>query len=216
MMIVLIAAFAQGVPKPDAAHLTLAAYICLCLCWAWPPSRFIAVLLPLVFFTVRQTLARFGLHRLMTAAAGLLFCLVLTGDLRRIPQTVSNGQFDFSRNTADNWTELTGIFDWLRNNSPPNSIFLANLDPSLFLYTGRKSMRDFVPDARKLFYAPGSPTEDSLGSLEEIIRSSSADFLIVTPDKGFTEAPVLRRNIERLKTEHPGKLDLVTRPGSDP
>jgi hypothetical protein len=77
-------------------------------------------------------------------------------------------------------------------------------------------MRDFIPYARKLFYAPGSPTEDSLGSLEKIIRSTSADFLIVTPDNEFAEMPVLRRNVERLKTEHPGQLELVNRAGSNP
>jgi hypothetical protein len=216
MLIVLVAALAKNILKPEAAHLTLAAYTCLCLCWAWPPSRFIAVILPLILFTIWETLARFGLRRVVVALAGLLFCFLLTGDLRRIPRTVSEGQFAFGRDVADNWADLLDVFSWLRNNTPPNSVFLANLDPSVFLYTGHKSMRDFIPDARKLFYAPGSPTEDSLGSLEKIIRSTSADFLIVTPDNEFAEMPVLRRNVERLKTEHPGQLELVNRAGSNP
>jgi hypothetical protein len=215
MLFILAVACARKILSVGSAHLSVAAYLCLCLCWAWPPARFIAVILPLILFVVWDTFARFGMYRLSAALAGAAFCFVLTGDLRRIPQTISNGQFGFARSPAENWAELSSVFSWLRNNTPKNSVLLANLDPSMFLYTGRKSMLDFIPDSRKLFYAPGR-SDDALGSLEEIIRSTSANFLVVTPDDGFVEVPVLRRNVERFMTEHPKVLDPVSRPGSNP
>jgi hypothetical protein len=215
MLVVVILAFAKRIPKADSAHVSVAVYMCLVLCWAWPPARFIAVILPLLLFTIWETFERFGLHQLTAIVAGSVFCFAVVGDLRRVPATISRGQFAFGQGSANDWNELRGVFSWVRNNTPRDAVMLANLDPSTFLYTGRKSMRDFIPDARKLFYAPGSPTDDSLGSLEDVIRSTSASFLIMTPDWGFAEAPVLRRNLERFKLDHPKQLDLVNRPGSN-
>ena len=216
MLCVFIFAFAKKIPRLDSVHVASAVYICLVLCWAWPPARFIAVILPLILFTIWETFERFGLHRLFAILAVAVFYFALAGDLRRLPASLSWGHFVFDQRSANNWKELSSVFTWLRNNTSQDAVLLANLDPSTFLYTGRKSMRAFIPDARKLFYAPGAPTDDSLGSLEDVLRSTSASFLIITPDEGFAEVPVLRRNLERFKRDHPDQLDLVNRPGADP
>jgi hypothetical protein len=220
MLFLLLVTFSRGIPQLDAVRLSVTTYVVLVLCWAWPPQRFVVVILPLFLFLLWDTVLGIAQHRqirrLVVGLAGLLICFVVIGDLARIPSTVSNGQFVFGYRPADNWGELTKVFSWLRNNTSRRSVLLANLDPALFLYTGRKSTRDFIPEARKLFYASGSPTDDSLGSLEDVIRDTSADFLIVTPDEGFAEMPVLRRNLAHIKTENPSELTLVQRPGSDP
>ena len=68
----------------------------------------------------------------------------------------------------------------------------------------------------KLYYAPGAPTDDSVSSVGEIIDVSGASFLVMTPDREFAEVPVVRRGLVKYAESHPGKLELVARPGSDP
>jgi hypothetical protein len=93
MVIILAVAFAKKIPRLESAWLALGAYLFICLCWAWPPVRFIAVILPLVLFIIWETLARLGMPRLTTGLAILAFCIALIGDLRpSIPQLFSSGK----------------------------------------------------------------------------------------------------------------------------
>jgi hypothetical protein len=213
MLVIVAVAFAKKVPRLESAWLAVGAYLCICLCWAWPPARFIAVILPLILFIIWETLARVGMYRFTTGLAVLTFCFALVGDLRQnVPQSFSSGQ-SHTHQPADDGAGMNGVFSWLRNNAPENSVVLADLDPLVFLYTGRKSTRNFNLDPRKLFYSLGPPPEDALGSLEEIIRSTPADFLIVTPEEAFA---LQQGNVERFLAGHPGVLELIDRPGSNP
>lgn len=213
MLVILVFAFAKKVPRLESAWLAVGAYLSICLCWAWPPMRFIAVILPLVLFIIWETLARLGMNRLTNGLAALTFCFALTGDLRpSIAQLFSSGQSRAGRPAAGE-AEMDGMYSWLRKNAPEDSVVLADLDPLVFLYTGRKSTRNFNLDPRKLFYSLGPSPEDALGPLEEIIRGTSADFLIVTPEEAFT---LQQGNVERFLAGHPGVLELVDRPGSNP
>lgn len=195
----------------NATYCVIATYLLICICWAWPPDRFIAVILPLILFTIWDSCSLLALRRIAAVLGCIGLCVALYGDLRRVPTTVSEGQFYFSAGT--NWWELKNVYSWLSRNAPKGSAVLANLDPTVFLYTGRKSMRNFVEDPIRLFYTRGAPTNDPPGYLEAIIRSASATFLIVTPDEEFG---VLPRNVEQFRATHPGVLELVSRPGANP
>jgi hypothetical protein len=215
-----IVLFVKRLVLADTIHLSVATYMGVVLCWAWPPSRFVAVVLPLVLLFIWRAIEAITpswiLRYWAVAIVSLVSCLCLANDVRRIPQTVSSGQFPIGSEPNDEWPELKKMFSWLRVNARQDTVVLANLDPVFFLYTDRKSTRSFVANSYKLFYVSGAPTDDSVGSLEEIIGMTGASFLVMTPDTGFAEIPIVRRELARYRDTHPGKLERVDRPGTDP
>jgi hypothetical protein len=52
----------------------------------------------------------------------------------------------------DEWRETVRMFDWIERNSSPDAVLIGNLDPVLYLYTGRKSVRGFVQNPYLLHY----------------------------------------------------------------
>ncbi len=220
LSILFFAVFVKRLVPANAAFLSLAAYIGIVLCWAWPPERFVAVVLPFVLFlTWRAMEALFanGWVRLgASVCAALLSCFVLANDVRSIPTIVSSGQLPTGPKSIDEWPELERVFAWIRLYAAENAIVLANIDPAIYLHTGRKSTRSNVEDSYKLFYSADAPTDDSVGSLDEILRVTNASYLVVTPDRAFAQVPVVGRALSRLLKTNPTRLELVDRPGADP
>ena len=44
----------------------------------------------------------------------------------------------------DNWRETARMLAWVRVHTPAHAVLMGNLDPVLYLYTGRKSVRGFL------------------------------------------------------------------------
>jgi hypothetical protein len=219
VLVLLIVLLARKLVRGGAVHLSVALYCAMILCWAWPPPRFIAVILPIVLLFMWRAVEAITPSRALRYSAlaliALLSCFSLAHDIQLVARTVLRGQVPINENAAK-WSELERVFSWLRTNTEEDAIVLANLDPAFFLYTGRKSTRSFVADSYKLFYSPGAPTDDSAASLHEIITRTGASFLVMTPDRWFSEMPVYERRLVRYMDRHPEKLELVDRPGSDP
>jgi hypothetical protein len=206
--------------RADAAHLVLAVYTAVVLCWAWPPDRFLLPILPVLLLmlwnavteAVRVPALRWG----AVAGVGLLSGWLLAVDLQRVPLTIATGSFPLSGYATDKWADLQSVYDWIERNTTPDAVVLANLDPSVYLYTGRKSTRNFVGNSSyKLIYAPDAPTADAGKPMDEIIEAAGASLLLMTPDK-IAEAPVVRRALAAYVKRYPEKLELVDRPGADP
>lgn len=219
-VLILGAVFLRKLARPGAIELTVAAYLAVICCWTWPPPRFLAVLLPLILWflwSAAQAMAASRPARIAAvAAAGLISCAALAVDLRSLAGTLRLGHFPINGIATDDWREMDKAFAWLRDNAPADAVVLANLDPAVYLYTGRKASRSVVASAYKLLYAPDSPEPDAVAALDEVLAASHATYLLVTPDLWFSEIPLLRRNIARYQAGHPGVLRLVERPGSDP
>ena len=84
-------------------------------------------------------------------------------------ETMKRQAVSFS-SEQDDWKPIRELLDWIRQNTPQDSILLGNLDPAYYLYTGRKAVRGFSADPYLLFYSekpetalgdvPGSRTKD--------------------------------------------------------
>ncbi len=71
-------------------------------------------------------------------------------------------------------------FAGIRANTPPDAVLLANLDPVLYFYTGRKAVRGFSPNGYQAFYA--------------------AKQTLVTPDRLLDSIPARRRQLRSRLT----------------
>jgi hypothetical protein len=224
-MAVLIAVLLAGVAlrrrlRADAAHLVLAAYIGVLLCWAWPPQRFLIPVLPLLlqilWKAVTEAARRPALRQGAVAWIGVLSCWLLASDIQRVPLTIAAGAFPLNVHATERWTDLKQVYGWIERNTDRDTVVLANLDPSIYLYTGRKAIRNFVGSSSyKLIYAPGAPTADAGKPMDEIIDGAGASLLLMTPDKG-AEALVVQRAFAAYAKRYPEKLELIARPDADP
>jgi hypothetical protein len=192
-------------------RLFLAVYAAMLLAWAWPPDRFVVAVYPLVLCLCwqawRAVLERFPQRAGPLRLAGLLMLAAV------VAQSLWNLR-DPARGVplvGDAWSDTAPLFDWIKDHTPADAVILANLDPAVYLYTGRKAVRGFQADPYRLFYAP-EPASDPLGTradFRETIRKQRVTYLVRVPNKGFAEAPYLDRLILDLAQSDPDSVRLV-------
>jgi len=208
--------------RPAALEIFVLLYGAVVLSWAWPPVRFVAPLLPvLLLYAYRGAKAVCALLRLQaretTAAMASFAVLFLLQGGWSLGQTAltarQTGEVRMPGVPQDEWRETVRMFDWIERNSSPDAVLIGNLDPVLYLYTGRKSVRGFVQNPYLLHY---SADERALplgpaGELLDTIRWYGANYLVCAPTASFREGPYLARLTADLLREHPDLFRLAYR-----
>jgi hypothetical protein len=201
-----VALFVRRQLVPDL----FAGFYCLLLLFLVnPPSatpRLLAAILPLLLWIVWRVFQLIPLREAVAGAALVAALLPLWADAIRIPATRTAGFFEPSGIVNDNWKEMQKLFAAIRSASPSDSVLLANLDATFYLYTGRKTIRGFVPNTYSLYYSP-KPSLVTPDRLLSSIRDANVSYVVVTPDRDFAEAPLFSRSVEAL--ERGGILEPV-------
>ena len=191
--------------------LFLALYCLILLCRVSPPERLVAPVLPLVFWIVWRVIRVMATREALAVLVVIVVGFSLWADAIRILPARSEGYFSIAGVPADKWSDMQSLFGFLRANTPPDSVLLGNLDDTLFLHTGRKAVRGFVPSAFNLFY--GAPqaavTPDELSNA--IVRSR-VDYVVLTPDPALPESPSFHKSVDAL--ERGGVAEPVSFPGA--
>ena len=177
--------------------LFVALYCLMLLCWAGPPQRFVAPILPLVLWILWRAFRNARLREIVAAAALTVAAVPVGTDVQRVRQTVAHGWFPSSSVVPSDWGELSRLFAYIRANTPPDAVILTNLDPMFYLKTGRKTVRGFFPDGYKLYYASSNSviTPDQLG---KAMIENGVTYVALTPDRDFAESPAYHRAVEAL------------------
>jgi hypothetical protein len=190
--------------------LFIALYCLMLLCRTWPPERFVAPVLPLILWIIWRVVSRARLREAVAACVIILGGLAGWADARRIRTTLAVGVFPTGTSASDNWRDMLNVFRYIRANTPQNSVVMANLDPLVFLNTGRRAVRGFAPDRFDLHYAPrqSAVTPDQLSTA---IRDGQVDYVMLSPDRDFAESASFHKSIEAL--ERGGLLQPVAMAG---
>ena len=186
-------------------------YCVVLLCWISPPERYIAPILPLVFWIVWRV---FRLMRNREALAALVLisaALPLWASATRLFPAYGNGAFSIEGMPPDNWNQMRTLFGFIRSDTAPDSILLANLDGAFFLNTGRKTVRGYVPNEFDLYYAARQSAVSPDQLSKAIVRSQVA-WVVLTPDRGLTESVSFHNSVEAL--ERGGVVEPVIIPGA--
>ncbi len=207
---VLVLSWSLYVRRQLVPDLFIALYCFTLLCRAWPPERFVAPILPLVLWMVWRVFRLMELREALVALVFIGSLLPLWADAIRMPPARANGYFQIAGPPVDNWAEMQKLFGFIRGNTPPNSVLLANLDSVFYLNTGRKSIRGFDPGGFDLFYAVGQSvvTPDRLSTA---IGKAQVSYVVLTPDRGLAESASFHKSVEAL--ERGGVLEPVSIPG---
>lgn len=104
------------------------------------------------------------------------------------------------------WAEMTKLFGNVRAKTAPASVLMADLDPVIYLNTGRRTVRGFAPDGYRSYYAPPRPlvTPDQL---QGSVLRDHVDYVVLTPDRDIPESASYRSAVQAL--ERGGMLEPV-------
>jgi hypothetical protein len=195
-------------------------YGLMMLLWPWPPARFVAPFYPLVLLFGWRGLSllssllpwRVVRHIRVAAVAALAFVSVwaLTSVSRQAAQT---GTVWPHPACNGDWSEFQAVFRWINESTPSDAILAGNLDPLLYLYTGRRAVRAFEADPVALYYST-EPTREPLGppeALADRLLATGADYLVMTPGACFHERHFLKLQIAALLEGDDALLRQVAR-----
>jgi hypothetical protein len=163
-----------------------------------PPLHAFAPVLPLflwMLWRVART-GRFAVIARMTALVMVLPALWFCGV--RVYPAVTRGAVAAETGAPDNWREMSKLFSFIRGNTPGDAVLLADLDPVFFLNTGRMTVRGFVPDSYRSYYAPPGSlvTPDELMAA---VRRDRVSYVVLTPDRDLPESASFHRAVAALE-----------------
>jgi len=194
--------------------------------WAWPPTRFLAPLLPIMLFYAylgaRQAgeWARLAPHRAGWVIGGLgMLLAVQSGQAlaRSVREVAVHGRVGIPNLDLDDWAETQHLLAWIREHTPADAVVMGNIDPLVYLFTGRQALRGFRQDPYLLHYS-FDPAARPSGDAPEWMESAAeqgAGYLVETPDAFYKEAPYLRRLYAEVMARNPALLTLAYI-GADP
>ena len=198
-------------------------YLLATAIWPWPPIRFLAPLYPLILlFAWRGIVTISRLPRgegtrllvLQRVTAGFAVILAATSLAVAGTSVFGNGIVAPTARCQDDWAEFEQVIGWVESNTSADAILASNLDPLLFLYTGRKAVRPFEANPVELYYAR-DPEGEALGppaALARRLGDSGAQFLITTPGTCFREKRHLESQLATLTSDEasaPGSVRVV-------
>jgi len=177
--------------------LFVALYCTALLCWIWPPERFLAPILPLILWIVWRAFRKVEPREAVAAVVLIAALIPLFANATR-------------KSTARDQAEMQKLFAFIRANTDPASVLLANQEAVVYLNTGRKAIRGFVPNGFDLYYAvrQSSITPDKLSNA---IRESHVSYVVLTPDADLAESPAFHESVSAL--ERGGVVEPVDLPG---
>jgi hypothetical protein len=194
-------------------------YGIMLLCWVWPPSRYLVPLFPIFLgyagYAYVNLLHHWGATRRFQRAAIVLpmACLVAAAynsdRIARItkqtdsPTLVTDGG-------PENWRANKALCDWIEKNTPPNAIIAANLDPLVYLRTGRKSVRLFAADPYLLFYSAEKSTRPlgDVAKMRSNLIHQKVSYLAISPMDYYEEAHYVMPILTELIRTCPGCIRL--------
>ena len=203
-------------------HLFMLIYFTIITLWAWPPHRFILPMIPFLLLFAYKEFSRicrrvstsvaiqgyFSVMLVVLLGLPMIYGLVIrSGDtLRR--QTVSS--FLPSMYEQYDWKVMKELLDWIRLNTPEDSILLGNLDPTYYLYTGRKAVRGFSTDPYQTYYS--EKPETAAGAVPDLMQrivTNRVRYIVRTPSSYFRDAEIFNGILDRLLSEYPQAFHVV-------
>jgi hypothetical protein len=209
---------ARQIGKQHAMPIFLLVYLAVVLVWPWPPFRFLFPVLPFlycysfaavteIFKNKSRFLKPLGftlLGALLIANASAVHKDLEVGAANHYPGYMLNLQ-----SSTVEWSSYQDMFDWIRQNSKSSDLFISGIDPMLYLYTGRRSVRPFSSRPSSMYYKDTAPVLGSLSEVMANIRFYKPQYLVLSPMPGLPEEIPYVQFIVESQKEYRGWLERV-------
>jgi 4-amino-4-deoxy-L-arabinose transferase-like glycosyltransferase len=195
-----------------ALHIYSVLYLLVIVVWPWPPLRFIWPILPILLYFAYCGLVQAWKHAPLVAMIAAVTCLGLALPAQsHSVELASAPTLPFGPDQL-RWPDFLQAMRQVASTTDSEDRILGILDPTIFLYTGRKGIRGFDADPIKLFYS--DDVRHALGDqrdFERMISSRGIDWILDIPPGHFAEGPVLSGLVEGyLATRHYSPEDILT------
>jgi hypothetical protein len=178
--------------------LWLVLYSGMLVFWVWPPPRYAVPLVPFYAYFVWSGISGLvgklrGRVRPPLAAASLLAALLVAaafGLAERLNKAAGSGGVSFSSLQTDDWGAIQRMAAWIRENTAPDEVLAANLDPVFHRLTGRKAIRLWEYDQYRLIYGDrrlASLPIGTTGDLQRHIVGNRIRYILNTPHEAYPE-----------------------------
>jgi hypothetical protein len=190
------------------------------LFWVWPPGRYLIPLLPIFLCYVGISASKLASRCSQILRPRLvLICVTLCFLVIAYTTTYQSAAFAWTNSSValttgrdpEDWQAIRTLSAWIRENTRPDAIIATNLDPLVYLLTGRKSIRAFKGDPYLLIYSLDENSRP-LGDFMEFrnhLRRHRVTYLMVTPMSFYSEAPHFFSLVSRFMQRYPGVMKLV-------
>lgn len=210
----------RGIAAEFRAHscfipLWFAAYSLTLIAWVWLPVRYEAPLLPLGLIWVVKSVQGLQRERLKAVTTGVLIgaaiysaALTFATELR-LYRPPASANVD----AAEEFRNLSDLAHWVSEHVEQGAVVAANIDPAVYLLTGRKSIRLYTYEPYSLVYDEGQ-TREPVGNLATFtahILNNRIDYLLITDMNIFIEGEFLRRLLARAVVACPSAFQIVMR-----
>jgi hypothetical protein len=180
----------------------------IALLWAWPPIRFLIPVAPFLALGGMQLAA--GQYSFLDTIGRFTGVALITFGVAHFAATASARAEGGSRDDGFSWSAAESLeaFEWIRANTPRESILAASLDPAYWLYAERRSIRAFAVEPYQLFYAPDSPA-GGLGeadNLSTLLKRIPVSYLVIENHGDFAETEPLLAQLAAVEADHSGAL----------
>jgi hypothetical protein len=183
-------------------------FYCLALIFRTePPLHGFACVLPLVLWILWRV-ARTGRFATVTQATAIaMIAPALWFGAWRVLPAVRLGAVASDAGAPDNWHDMEKLFAYIRANTPGDTVLMADLDPVFFLNTGRRTVRGFLPDSYRSYYAPPGSlvTPDQLRA--PVLRDQ-VSYVVLTPDRDLPESASFHKAVAAM--ERGGLIEPVS------
>lgn len=199
------AVFRMGV-TPTTAF--VAVYLAVVVCWAWPPPRFVVPLLPLIYWGGREWLAGQS-RRVRRGLAAVIVLGAAAGLIHSSQRTVLLGDAMPSLRADDAWQPIATLLAEIERETPGDAVIASNLDPVVYLYTGRKAVRGFAAQPYPLIYSPGPEAIGTMSRFLDNLRAQKVRYILATPNSAFLEGPYLEHLLASISERYPKVLTPI-------
>jgi len=188
-------------------------YLGIAVLWAYPPARFLLPVMPLVLYYAWRGIedlcprARVPEWKAGTACVAVLVLLLANGLVRQARITARSG-YVFLNTGTETWHQMNGAFRWVRSNTQRSAVFVCGWDSAMYLYTGRRAIRGYNPNAFQMDYAahPKDPLGTTAAFGEAILREG-VDYAVVVQDPSARGEPHFYAELfGRFEARYPGTL----------
>src|SRR5262249_6045604 len=124
-------------------------YSAVVIIFPWEPNRYLTPILPVIVLTLffgYETVSRYlparitqGLQRAFPILLGLLLLSNILFVAGWVRAGFREGHYR-GRVVAEHWEHSKRACDWIRQNTPPNSVVLANASCATYLFTDRRTL----------------------------------------------------------------------------
>jgi hypothetical protein len=127
-----------------------------------------------------------------------------------------NSGFWYSAKVGDKeWNEFKSQLTWIKDHTPSTAIIQSNLDPTVFLFTGRHAVRGSHANANLEWYLNRSQALGTPGQFRDLLSRNKVSYLVATPSSWFIENHLFEELIEANLRSYPKEFQLVNE-GSTP